>query len=357
MRLQAHAQRAQAAQGKVAIVRAHRVTVIGDHIAQRFPPAFSRGHAADQHVGVAADVLGAGLDRQIHTVRHGVEEVWRGPGVVHQHRGIVAMRDVSDGRDVLHLEGQRTRRLDEHGARVGTEQRFNAGAQRGIEIGRLDTEALQVVVTDAPDLAIAAIHHQQMIAGLHARQHRDHDSRQPRWHQRGPIAAFQFGQGVRQCKGGLRAMQPVVQPGETVAAAVLLKLGQRLEQDGRATRNGRVHQLPVVASAAMGESCVDALLVGHGGNCRMPSGARSACFAERRRDSGLPAAAPVRAVRCREHGAGVASPQRHARRSLTAPIRWPLSVAPAVRRRHSRSRPGQTTSTPSTWIAPQKGYR
>ena len=59
----------------------------------------------------------------------------------------------------------RARRLGEHGLGVGPDQLGDAGADRGIVIGRLDAHALQRHVGEVARREIGGIGHQQMIAG------------------------------------------------------------------------------------------------------------------------------------------------------------------------------------------------
>ena len=73
---------------------------------------------AEHHVGMAAEIFGAGLDRQIDAVIERAEIERRRPGIVHQHQRAFGVRGRGDRRDVLHLEAQRAGRFDEHRARV-----------------------------------------------------------------------------------------------------------------------------------------------------------------------------------------------------------------------------------------------
>ena len=67
---------------------------------------------------MAADIFGAGLDRQVDAFFQRLEIERARPGVVHQHQRAVLVRDRGDGRDVLHLE------VSEPGASVNTARVF-----------------------------------------------------------------------------------------------------------------------------------------------------------------------------------------------------------------------------------------
>ena len=71
----------------------------------------------------------------------GAEIERRRPGIVHQHDRALGMGGGGDRRDVLHLEGLRARRLDEHRAGVRLDQLRDAGADQRIVIGGLDADS------------------------------------------------------------------------------------------------------------------------------------------------------------------------------------------------------------------------
>ncbi len=151
-----------------------------------------RGDRAHHDVGVAAEIFGAGHDRQIDAVFERAEKHRRRPGVVEQHGYAPRVRRVGDGGDVLHLEGQRARALAIDRARVRLEQARDAGADQGIVVLRLDTEALERLVAEMPRRPIAAVGHQQMIAGTADREDGRRDRVQSRRHGDATRAAFEF---------------------------------------------------------------------------------------------------------------------------------------------------------------------
>ena len=135
MPLQPHRQCAHPAQRKINIVGAGAVAEIGGHRAHRQIHLLVGDHGAEHHVGVADDVFGRGVDRDIDPVLERAEQVGRGPGVVHQDLGASLVRRGRDRRHVLHLEGQRARRFAVDDPRVraasaGRSPRRSAGRNR-----------------------------------------------------------------------------------------------------------------------------------------------------------------------------------------------------------------------------------
>ena len=133
--LQPHRQCAQPAQREIDIVGAGAVAEIGGHRAHRQVHLLVGDDRAEHHVGVADDVFGRRVDRDIDAVLERAEQVGRGPGVVHQHLGAGFVRRRGDRRHVLHLEGQRARGFDDRrpgcsAASAGRSPRRSAGRNR-----------------------------------------------------------------------------------------------------------------------------------------------------------------------------------------------------------------------------------
>ena len=82
-----HAHGAQSAQAEIDVVGAdaesHRVYRIGEPL----PGCLVCRDGAEHHVGMAADILGAGLDREIDALFERTEIERARPGIVHQHHG------------------------------------------------------------------------------------------------------------------------------------------------------------------------------------------------------------------------------------------------------------------------------
>ena len=94
-----------------------------------------------QHVGMAAQILGARMQRNVDAVVEGAKIQRRRPGIVEHAPARRAMRDRGDRRNVLNLEGQRARRLGEHDARVGRISRSMPLADQRIVVADLDAQS------------------------------------------------------------------------------------------------------------------------------------------------------------------------------------------------------------------------
>ena len=92
-----------------------------------------------------------------------LEEQRSCPGVVHEHRGAMAMGDLRDRRDIHHLEGERAGGLGEDCLGVGLEQRLYARTQSGIKIGGLNAHALENAIADVASWPIDGVGDQQVI--------------------------------------------------------------------------------------------------------------------------------------------------------------------------------------------------
>ena len=208
----ADAQRAQAAQREIHVVRPDaQAGGVDEVLERRQRPGIGR-HAAEHDVGVAADIFGAGLDRQVDAFVEGAEIQRRAPGVVGQHHGALVVGDLGDGRDVLHLEALRARRLGEHGAGVRPEQRRDAGADQRVVIGGLDAHALERAVAEGAGRPVHAVGDEDVIARTDDRQERGGDRRQPGRQQGDPGAALALerGEGAFQRLRGGGAAPPVL---------------------------------------------------------------------------------------------------------------------------------------------------
>jgi hypothetical protein len=107
------------------------------------------------------------------------EQQRRRPGVVHEHDRAVPVRRRGDRRDVLHLEGLRTRGLGEHRRRVRPQQRLDAGAERRVVIGRRDAEGLEHAVAELARRPVDRIRYEEVVAGLEAGHQGERDRGKP----------------------------------------------------------------------------------------------------------------------------------------------------------------------------------
>ena len=128
---------------------------------------------------MAAEIFGAGVNRQIDAEVERAEIERRRPGIVHQHQRALGMRGFGDGGDVLHLEAERARRFGEHHARVRLHQCGNAAADQWIVIGGRHAEPGQDLVAESARRSIGAVGDEHMLARAHHRKNRGRNRREP----------------------------------------------------------------------------------------------------------------------------------------------------------------------------------
>ena len=88
--------------------------------------------------------------------------------VVHHDHDPARVRDRGDRGNVLHLERQRPRRLDEHHPRLRPHQLGDAGADARVVERRLDAEPRQNRVAEVTRRPVRSVDHQEMVAALAA---------------------------------------------------------------------------------------------------------------------------------------------------------------------------------------------
>src|SRR5262245_51246165 len=81
-----HTHGAEPAQAEIDVVRTDAKAERMHRIAQTLPRCAVGRYGAEHHVGMAADIFGASLDRQVDALVEGVEVERTGPGIVHQHQ-------------------------------------------------------------------------------------------------------------------------------------------------------------------------------------------------------------------------------------------------------------------------------
>ena len=167
---------------------------------------------AEHHVGMAADIFGAGLDGEIDAVVERTEVERARPGVVHEHERALRVRRAGDGGDVLHFEAQRARRFQIDGARVLLHQRGDSGPDERIVVGGGDAEPGEDLVAKRARRPIGAVGDEDVVAGMHDRQQRRRDRRKPGRQQRhaGALRAFELLQREFERLGRRRAAAPVL---------------------------------------------------------------------------------------------------------------------------------------------------
>ncbi len=170
------------------------------------------GDDPDHEVRMAGDVFGAGLDRDVHPVVERLEKKRRRPCVVEQHRNSPCVRRRRDRRDVLHLEGQRSRGFAENQPGFGPDQTGDRIPDQGIVIGGVDPEARQQIVAEIPCRTVDRIDHQDMISLADKRREGHRDGGKPRSGHHRARAALQIRNGIGQREGGGRAVGAVPHP-------------------------------------------------------------------------------------------------------------------------------------------------
>ena len=167
---------------------------------------------AEHDVGMTADIFGGGLHADVDALLQRAVIERRRPGVVVDDERAPRMRDRGDRGDVRHFERLRARRLDQHRPGVRLEQRLDAGADQGIEIGGLDAIAGQQAVAEIPRRPVDVVADQKMIAGFQDRQQRRADRRQAgrRQPDAGALRAFERHQHVLQRPRGRRPVAAIL---------------------------------------------------------------------------------------------------------------------------------------------------
>ncbi len=163
----------------------------------------------------------------------------RRPGVVVDDERVARMRDLRDDADIRHLERLRARRLHQHRAGVGLEQRLDARADQRIEIGGLDAVAGQHAVAEIARGPVDVVADQDVVAGLQHREQGGRDRRQPRRHDAdaGALRPLQRHQRVLERPGRRRAVTAI----RELAPMGMQVLGRRIEH-GRAVEHRRIDE-------------------------------------------------------------------------------------------------------------------
>ena len=191
---------------------------------------------------MAAEIFGAGVDREVHAEIQRPEIKRRRPGIVHDDQRALGMRCRGNRRNVLHFKAQRARRFDKDRACVGLDQPGNGAADERIVIGRGDAEPGEDLVAIAARRPVGAIGDKQMIAGMHNRQQRRRNGCEPRGEERhaGALRPLQFLHGEFECfrrRGTAAAVLIARAVGDEI-------LGARVE-DGRGMVDWRVDEAVV----------------------------------------------------------------------------------------------------------------
>ncbi len=178
MPLEPDAKRPQAAQAEIDILWTRTKPEILVRPPHRRRCLFRRGDGAEHGVGMADDIFGGGLDRDIDPVGERLEEQRRRPGIVHDDHGAGLMRGFGDRWDVLHLEALRAGRLGEHHLGPVAEQILDRRADQRVVINGSDAEPPQHVIAEAPRRLIDAVGDEHLVAARDESEQRGGDGRQ-----------------------------------------------------------------------------------------------------------------------------------------------------------------------------------
>ena len=250
---QPHPERAQPAEREIDIVRPAIGAEIGGGLANFGPQRLAGGDRADHHVGMADDVFGRRLHRDIDAVLERLEQHAGGPGIVHDHHRAGRVGGGGDRRDIGHLEGERARRFDIDDAGPVADQPGHTAADRGIEIGRLDPETPQEAVAEAPRRAVDIVRHQDVIAGLDEGEDGGVDRRQAGAEADRPLAALDRRHRLLQRRMGRSSVPPIgIDPGLEPPFARLAHRRHGRVRDRGGVVDGRVDDTEIGLGIAPG---------------------------------------------------------------------------------------------------------
>ena len=247
------AEAANPAHGQIAIVRPGAVAQVVGLTFDLLVQVGGNRNGPQHGVGMADDVLGRGLNRNVDAVLERLEIESGAPGVVHDHLRAAGMGGLDDRRDVLHLEGLRTGRLDEHDPGLGTHQVGDPGADLRIEIGRLDAEAFEKGIAEPAGRKVDTVGDQHVVARSQERQHRGGDGRQPGRQDHGTFAAFKRGNRLFERERRRRALTAVVEELERFVARGF-QFGDRRKGYGRSVVNRWINDPEILFGPP---ACVD----------------------------------------------------------------------------------------------------
>ncbi len=159
------------------------------------------------------------------------------------------VRDRGDRRDILHLEGQRSRGFREDELRVVAKFTLDRGARQRIVIAHLDAEARQMQVAEPARRPVDGVGDEDVIAGARERQQRKRRRGESGRNGQRREAAFDLGDRALQVGDGRQTVQ-AIRNARMLTACRLFQLGDRFEEDRRRAKHRRVdgpHELSGVA--------------------------------------------------------------------------------------------------------------
>ena len=235
MARQAGGEGAQAPHHLIGVLGGHRPAEVPDGVVQALgEDGIAGGGAAHEDVGMAADIFGQGLDRQIDAVVEWLEIEAGGPGVVHQGEDAALPGQASDGRGVLHVEGQGAWRLkhDQAGGRAGHGDEI-VGRGRWLVVANGHAEPREHPIAEPSGGIVGRVGDENLVAGLEHAQHGAGEGGEARGEEADRCGVFQLGQG-----GGKQVLDTQAAPaiGDRV---VVVEFGGLGHEHRRALFDGR----------------------------------------------------------------------------------------------------------------------
>ena len=200
--------RADAAQGQISVVAADADAKGAMIVVHRCPGFLGRCDGAEQHVGVADDVLGAGQHRDVGAVFQRLIEVARAPGVIDAENNAARFGQSRQRRQIEHFEGAGAGDFGVNEFGVGFEPAFDIAAVGFIDFAS-DTPGFEHGLGKIAGRLVGGFGDQAMIAGLQKRHHPHAVGDQARPGDARAIAAFQVGDHVLEREDGRRAIGSV----------------------------------------------------------------------------------------------------------------------------------------------------
>ncbi|MCW0450367.1 hypothetical protein NB706_003201 [Xanthomonas sacchari] len=238
VRAQARIQRAQAAQGQERVERrAGEAQRIGPPHQLLVQLGIGGDHRAADHVAVAVDVLGGGVDHQVGAEGDRGLQRRRQEGVVDHRQRAGLVRGVDDEAQVGDAQQRVGRGLDQHQLRR-LRQRIGQRARIG-QVGgdQFEVALLRQRVEQAPATAVRVVRHHQLVAWLQQRIEHQVDRAHAGGGDHAAGAAFQFRQRfAEQVAGGVAAAGVVVLA--LVAEAVEAEVRRQHDRRGHRTVGG-----------------------------------------------------------------------------------------------------------------------
>ncbi|CAN5818297.1 hypothetical protein BH11PSE3_BH11PSE3_37830 [soil metagenome] len=199
LRRHPHMQGAHAAHQQPGIERAQHGADLRPHLADALPQRVLLGgrQRAGHHVGMAVEILGAGMHHEVGAERQRPREDRRRDGRVHAQQRARGMGEVGDGGDVGDAPHRIARRLDPHQSGLARPQR---GAHR-VEVAGID---------EADGVSAARRHVGQPRAQAVIHHARDHDVGRP-------VERLEDGAGRRHPRAEHQRLRGAFQRGQQLA--------------------------------------------------------------------------------------------------------------------------------------------